>query len=60
MPFFVSLEWNSIFEPSDDVHASDESIHVCKHESKAYKHTQIICICTPNIHFQLERLISLP
>ena len=52
MPFFVSLEWNSIFESSDDVHASDESIHVCKHESKAYKHTQIICICTPNVHFQ--------
>ena len=36
---------------------SDESIHVCKHESKAYKHTKIICFCRPDVHFQWERLI---
>ena len=47
MPFFERLKWNSVFECSDECCArliSDESIHVCKHESKAYlkaKHTNI-------------------
>ena len=44
IPFFERLNWNSIFECFDDLHVwiSDESIHVRKHESKAYmkaKHT---------------------
>ena len=42
---------------------SDESIHVqtwkqSMHESKAYKHSKIICFCWPDVLFQWERLKS--
>ena len=42
---------------------SDESIHVCKHESIAHmkaKHTSIqkSRFCRPDVHFQWERLLS--
>ena len=35
---------------------SDECIHVCKHESKTYKHTKIICFCRPDVYFQWKWL----
>ena len=45
MSFFERLNWNSIFECSDDLYLSYpmKEYMVCKDESKAYKHTKIIC-----------------
>ena len=67
MAFFELLNTISIFECYDDLHVwyqmkaymweNMKTKHT--YESKAYKHTQIICFCIPNVHYRPERLFSL-